>query len=131
MQIPSSYLSRIRQLHPGLPLDSLDFNQDGMVNDVVIVDGVLVCRFPKHGWAWAAPEHEARVLGLARRHITLPVPAFERLEHDVASYRFLPGEPLTRDTLLRVLADVALPASAPRRPADRGSGRRGRRVRRP
>ncbi|MEH2423342.1 MAG: hypothetical protein V7K48_21260 [Nostoc sp.] len=34
MNIPFSYLERIRAVYPNISIDHLDFNQDGMVNDV-------------------------------------------------------------------------------------------------
>lgn len=98
--LPQPYLDRIRDRFPALPWRELEFNQDGLVNDVIVVNGDLVCRFPKHDWAPALLRQEARVLELARRHVTLPVPHFEVLEDDFAAYRFLPGEPLTRTRLL-------------------------------
>ncbi|MCP2014320.1 aminoglycoside 2''-phosphotransferase [Deinococcus sp. HSC-46F16] len=102
LALPQPYLDRIRSRFPALPLRELEFNQDGLVNDVVVVGGDLVCRFPKHDWAPALLRQEARVLELARRHVTLAVPRFEVLEEDFAAYQFLPGEPLTRTRLLRL-----------------------------
>lgn len=102
MSVPQAYLEKIRSVYPGLPLNTLDLNQDGMVNDVVVVNGEVVCRFGKHPWAAEALRQEARVLALVREHTALRVPQFEHLEPEFVSYRFLPGEPLTRDLLLRL-----------------------------
>ncbi len=41
VNIPSSYLKKIRAIYPNISLDHLGFNQDGMVNDVVIVNHEL------------------------------------------------------------------------------------------
>jgi len=100
--LPQPYLDQIQSRFPNLILRDLDFNQDGLVNDVIIVNGNLVCRFPKHAWAHALLRQEARVLEVARRHIDLRIPQFEVLEADFAAYRFLPGEPLTRTRLLQL-----------------------------
>jgi aminoglycoside 2''-phosphotransferase len=51
MSVPDRYLKRIRTVYPTLDLNCLEFNQDGMNNDVIIVDQKLVCRFAKIGWA--------------------------------------------------------------------------------
>ena len=48
--IPSSYLDKIRAVYPNIPFNHLDFNQDGMVNDVVVVNHEFVCRFAKQDW---------------------------------------------------------------------------------
>ncbi|WP_019586420.1 phosphotransferase family protein [Deinococcus apachensis] len=104
--LPQRYLDRIQAHFPELAPRQLEFNQDGLVNDVIIVNGDLVCRFPKHDWALALLRQEARVLDLARHHVTVPVPRFEVLEEDFAAYRFLPGEPLTRTRLFRLPGPV-------------------------
>lgn len=100
--LPQPYLDRIQSRFPELALHHLDFNQDGLVNDVVVVNGDLVCRFAKHDWAPALLQQEARVLEVAQRHVALRLPHFEVLEADFAAYQFLPGEPLTRTRLLQL-----------------------------
>lgn len=47
MEIPSRYIEKIRAVYPNLTLERLEFNQDGINNDVIIVNGKRVCRFPK------------------------------------------------------------------------------------
>jgi hypothetical protein len=49
--IPNRYIERIQAFYPNLSLDYLEFNQDGMNNDVVVVNRQLVCRFSKTDWA--------------------------------------------------------------------------------
>lgn len=102
MKIPSSYLEKIRSLYPNLSLDHLDFNRDGMVNDVVIVNREIVCRFAKNDWGKQALFREARVLEVVQNYTELQVPHFEHLEDGFVSYRFLSGEPLSRNVLLRL-----------------------------
>jgi len=100
VDIPSSYLRKIRAAYPNLSLDHLELNQDGLVNDVVIVDRKLVCRFPRTEWAKDILAHEAKVLDVARYYAGLPLPRFEHLEEDFASYNLIEGEALSRETLL-------------------------------
>jgi aminoglycoside 2''-phosphotransferase len=102
VDIPSRYLQTIRAVYPNLPLDHLELNQDGLVNDIVIINRKLVCRFPRTKRAKDILAHEARVLDVARRHAGLPLPHFEHLEEDFASYSLIEGEPLSRETLLRI-----------------------------
>jgi aminoglycoside 2''-phosphotransferase len=68
----------------------------------VIVDGNLVCRFPRTEWAKNILAHEARVLDVARCRVGLPLSHFEHLEEDFASYSRIEGEPLSRETLLQI-----------------------------
>ncbi|MEH2468212.1 phosphotransferase family protein [Nostoc sp.] len=102
MNIPFSYLERIRAVYPNISVDYLDFNQDGMVNNVVIVNHELVCRFAKDDWGKQVLSHEARVLEVVQKYVELRVPHFEHLEEGFASYRFIKGEPLSRNILLKL-----------------------------
>lgn len=95
------YVTRIRQSFPDLKVDDLIGDNEGLVNDVVIVNGRRVFRFPKSEWAREALQQEARVLALARRYVTLPLPFYDLLEEDLASYELIPGEPLLQDDILR------------------------------
>ncbi len=104
MSIPRDYLKTIERAYPNLPHNGLEYIQEGFANDVVIVNGELVCRFPKLAWASDVLQHEARVLDLLRSYTDVRLPRFEILEKDFASYRFLPGVPLTRNLLLRLPA---------------------------
>ena len=105
MAIPVTYLERIAQLYPGQTFNEFVFNQDGMVNDVVILDGRIVCRFPKHDWAFDMLQQEAKVVSLVRRYVELQVPKFEVIERDVVAYRYIEGIPLSRDVLFSLSAD--------------------------
>ena len=102
MDIPSRYLRKIRAVYPNLSLEHLELNRDGLINDVVIVDGKLVSRFPRTEWAKNILAHEARVLDVAQCHVGSHLPRFEHLEEDFASYSLIEGEPLSRETLLQI-----------------------------
>jgi aminoglycoside 2''-phosphotransferase len=96
VDIPSRYLRKIRAVYPNLSLDHLELDQEGLVNDVVIVDRKLACRFPRTEWAKEILAHEAKVLDVARYHAGLPLSRFEHLEKDFASYNLIEGEALSR-----------------------------------
>jgi aminoglycoside phosphotransferase (APT) family kinase protein len=102
VNIPAEYLEKIRAVYPSISLDRLEFNQEGMVNDIIIVDRQLVCRFPKTEWAQEVLTHEEIVLNLLQDRVELQVPRFEHFEEDFASYRLIRGEPLSRTTLLKL-----------------------------
>lgn len=102
MTIPEHYIERIRAAYPNLSLDRLEFNQDGMNNDVVIVNQQLVCRFTKADWAKEDLAKEVKILQIAQRFIDLPIPCLNHVEDDFVSYRFIRGEPLSRHQLLKL-----------------------------
>lgn len=100
--IPKDYIQKIRAVYPKMTLDRLDFNQDGLVNDVIIVNHQLVCRFPKTDWGIEVLEHEAKILKVVSDRVELKVPHYEHKEDDFVSYRLIEGDPLSRNTLLRL-----------------------------
>ena len=100
--VPEAYLKRVREIYPDQTFQTFDFNQDGMVNDVVVLDERIVCRFPKRDGARELLQREAGVLELVREHVDVTVPSFEVLEEDVASYPFLKGVPLSRRRLFEL-----------------------------
>jgi aminoglycoside 2''-phosphotransferase len=96
------YMARIQQLEPQLAVERVQVNRDGLMNDVVIVNGELVFRFPKTDAARADLARELALLRLVGAHVDLRVPQIEIEAADVVMYRRIPGEPLYRHRLLRL-----------------------------
>lgn len=94
---------RIRAVHPDLEVTSFRYER-GQFNDVLLLDGGLVFRFPRSPHAAQVLAHEVSILRAIRPYLSLPIPNPEF--GDLASsepfvgYRLIPGAPLTR-------ADVA------------------------
>jgi aminoglycoside 2''-phosphotransferase len=101
MDIPSSYLDRIRTIFPALVINSSYLNQDGIVNDIVVINDQLIARFPKNAQARERLARESRVLELVRERVEMPVPQYEYQAEDIVIYRMLTGEPLTREVIFR------------------------------
>ena len=74
MDIPAAYLHRIHAIFPTLAITSVHFNQDGMVNDVVIVNDQFIARFPKDEHAKERLSRESRILKLIKERVEMPVP---------------------------------------------------------
>jgi len=100
-----SYEKRIREICPELVIESVSLNREGLLNDVVIVNGELVFRFAKRDFAFKDPKEEANILRLLRKYITLPIPAPFYESQEVLAYPLVPGETLRRDLLLRLAED--------------------------
>jgi aminoglycoside 2''-phosphotransferase len=99
------FLDRIRAVTPDLEIVTSRHIQEGMVNDVVIVNDELVFRFPKTPQGEEDLAHETRVLDVVRRHVSLPVPAPVLHRPDLASHRLVRGDPLSREYLYRLPAE--------------------------
>jgi len=46
------YLKRIWEICPGLAIERASLNREGLLNDVVIVNGAFVFRFAKHDYGF-------------------------------------------------------------------------------
>jgi aminoglycoside 2''-phosphotransferase len=102
----AGYLARIQADLPALHIASARLNGDGTINDVVVVNDDLVFRFAKSERAQALLAYETQLLQVIERHVTVPVPHIESCNETYMRYRFVPGTPLYRHTLLR--ADAAI-----------------------
>jgi aminoglycoside 2''-phosphotransferase len=97
-------LDRIRQIHPSLDLNNARVNVDGLVN-VAIICGGRVYRFARNDDAVQDLAQETAVLELVRQYVKMPVPVFEVKDRDFVIYPFLTGEPLFRNTILRLATE--------------------------
>src|SRR5262245_45898598 len=86
-----SYEKRIREICPEIVIESVSLNREGLLNDVVIVNGELVFRFAKRDFGFKDPKEEANILHLLRKYITLPIPTPFYESQEVLAYRLIPG----------------------------------------
>lgn len=98
---PSSTASeRVKQVIPGLQISSLRAGEDGLVNDVLIVNEELVFRFARDETGRNALAREARLLAFLGPRLTLRIPEVIEQGERCLVYRFIPGVPLDRAGLL-------------------------------
>ena len=102
MNEPSTYEERIRKIAPEVVVNSIATNREGLLNDVVIINGELIFRFPKHEYGLRHLKDEARLLRLLQNYITLRIPSPLYETDDCLAYRMIPGETLRRDMLMRL-----------------------------
>lgn len=100
-----SYESRIRKLAPEITIESMSLNREGLMNDIVIINDQLVFRFPKHEYSFKHLKTEAKLLRRLRSYISLEIPLPLYDSEDALAYRFIPGETLRRDMLMRLPED--------------------------
>jgi aminoglycoside 2''-phosphotransferase len=101
-----SYRKRIREIFPELQIGSIVLNDEGLANDVVVVNDELVFRFPKYEYAVDFLRNEFRILKLLEGYLSLRIPVALYESEDVMCYRMIAGEPLRRDVLLRLDAGI-------------------------
>ena len=99
------YVESIRKAYPGLQITAVELNEVGQNNDVLVVNGVWIFRFPRYAQALERLRIEAVILAAIAPTITLeiPVPVYLALEGRgtgtaFLGYRRIEGEPLWRET---------------------------------
>src|ERR1051325_146370 len=98
----STYKERIRRLAPEIAVNSVCLNREGLLNDVVVINGTFIFRFPKHEYGFRHLKDEARILRLLQNYISLEIPSPLYETDDCLAYRMIPGEALRRDMLMKL-----------------------------
>jgi aminoglycoside 2''-phosphotransferase len=88
-------LQRIHALMPDLAIEQVERNEEGLINDVLIINQQLVFRFAKNENSVRILESEIKILDLIRPNIGLSVPTPVYRSSDCIVYPLLPGQPLT------------------------------------
>jgi aminoglycoside 2''-phosphotransferase len=109
-------LQRIREVYPDLMGESGELHLTrGQFNDVLLVDGCLVFRFPRFGRAAAILQAETVLLRALQGRLPLSIPDPTYLGFDPKSrqlafmgYRLIPGEPLALEALAAIQDEATL-----------------------
>jgi aminoglycoside 2''-phosphotransferase len=98
------YLAHIASLGHAIDETIATLNQEGMVNDIVVLDDGLTFRFPKSPRGRELLLQEAHLLSQIRPHVAVQIPELTLHDGKFASYQWLPGQPMTREYLQRLEA---------------------------
>ena len=93
-------LQRVRAIMPELKIDHLEVNQEGLINEVVIINQQYVFRFARTEKFARILETELKILDLIRPRIGLSVPTPIHICSDCMVYPLLDGQPLSRKMVL-------------------------------
>lgn len=100
------YRQQIEAVEPGLNIETWAENREGLVNDVVVINGTHIFRFPKND-SWAVEDlwAEATCLALVSGYVEMRLPRWtvyegELIGHPFVSYERIPGKALQRFELL-------------------------------
>ncbi|HEX5941643.1 MAG TPA: phosphotransferase [Anaerolineales bacterium] len=100
--IAETLRQRVQALMPELEIEHFDINQEGLTNDVAIVNRKLVFRFAKTETSEKVLTDEMNILDLVRSRIGLEVPTPIYRSHDCVIYPYLEGQPFLRETWLKL-----------------------------
>ncbi len=90
---------RVRSIMPDLEIEQFDISDEGLVNEVVIVNHKYVFRFAKTEQGATNLGREQCILELIRPTIGVNIPAPEYHGRDSMVYPFIDGEPLLLDRI--------------------------------
>ena len=96
------YEERIREIAPQIVVETAKLNQDGLLNDIVIVNDEQVFRFAKRDFYFKNLQEEAAILRLLRPYLTLRIPEPFYVSDKAMAYHLIPGETLRRDMLRKL-----------------------------
>ncbi|QBD75512.1 aminoglycoside phosphotransferase family protein [Ktedonosporobacter rubrisoli] len=106
MDKPSTYIRAIHAAYPDFTIETVQLNQSGQFNDILVVNDESIFRFPKTPREAAKLVTETAILRSVQHHVTLPIPdpiyqskQAASIGHVFMGYRLLPGEPLWPETL--------------------------------
>lgn len=103
MEINPAHLQKIKETFPNLKISTIRANTDGLINDVLIVNEDLVFRLPRNSdWGRKLFTNEIKIIELARKHVEIPLPEFEYKADDLAVYRYIKGDALRREDILKL-----------------------------
>jgi aminoglycoside 2''-phosphotransferase len=99
-------LNTVRQSHPELHIHTVQYQNEGQFNHILVINDDLIFRFPRYAHVIDQLDTERIVLDRIRSHLPLPVPKIiyrsqnTRTPGEVfTGYRKIPGKPLYRERL--------------------------------
>ena len=105
-EIVESLRQRVKAIMPELEIQHFGINQEGLINDIAIVNKKLVFRFAKTDKYAKILDDEMKILDIIRSRIGMEVPTPIYRSQDSVVYPFLEGQPFLRGTLLKLERDV-------------------------
>ncbi|PKO12204.1 MAG: hypothetical protein CVU39_25370 [Chloroflexi bacterium HGW-Chloroflexi-10] len=106
MNQPHPLLLRVQTIMPDLVIDEVEHNQEGLINDILIINHQWVFRFAKNERFARIMDEEMRILEMIRPQIGVDLPRPYLRGADYVVYSYLPGRPFTRN-ILQVLDETS------------------------
>lgn len=94
------YEQRIRDIFPELSIETISINDEGLNDNIIIVNQELIFCFPKHEHALNKIDIEIKIIELVKKYVTLKVPNIFYKSPEVIGYFMISGVTLRRDILL-------------------------------
>ncbi|KGM46449.1 aminoglycoside phosphotransferase family protein [Neobacillus niacini] len=113
------YIECINQVYPSLSIKDCQLNDIGQNNDVIIVNGSIVFRFPKYPMGIDSLKRETEILEAIQNTISIPIPnpiyqSFQKWEVGkvFVGYELIKGSPLWKASIGRIKNEEVLKSLA-------------------
>jgi len=93
-------LQRVRRIMPDLKIENIERNEEGLINDVLIVNKQLVFRFAKSEEYARLLQNEMKTLDQVRLQLDIQVPTPTHQGRDYMVYPLLNGQTLSRKMVM-------------------------------
>lgn len=117
MDTTRPFIQAIQAAYPGFAVDDAVFLEDGQYNDVLLVNGRTIFRFPRFAGGLEQLALETKILTAVQPYLPLPVPnpTFVHFTNAVVGQAFMgyeqiPGEPLYPTAFAQINDKAALAA---------------------
>jgi len=95
-----SLLERVRGIRPDLKIEQEERNEEGLINNVLIINQALVFRFARTPEYAELMQAELKILDLVRPRVGVQVPTPFYQSADCMVYPLIPGQTLSRKMVL-------------------------------
>jgi len=89
-------LQRVQAIMPDLKIEHFERDQEGLINDILIINEKFVFRFAKTEKYAKILDNEMKILDLIRPQVGISVPTPVYRSSDCVVYPLLGGQPLSR-----------------------------------
>ena len=97
-----TYQQRIHDIFPELSIEKISLNDEGLNNDIIVINEDLIFRFSKHEYAISILNKEVKIIELIKNYITLDVPNIFYKSFDFIGYFMISGVALRKDILWEI-----------------------------
>ena len=99
-------LERVRAIMPDLEIQHVERNQEGLMNDILVINNQYVFRFARTEMSGQNLAIETQILDLLRPRLSISVPTPVYRSSDTMVYPLLTGHSLSREILLGLNEDA-------------------------
>ena len=96
------YQQRIHDAFPELSIEQISLNEEGLNNDIIVINEELIFRFSKNEYGIRILSNEVKIIELIKKYITITIPNIFYKSFDCIGYFMICGVALRKDILCEI-----------------------------